>query len=229
METRWRVLSVAAGLTVGLLWLSRPAPVRPLSKFPAAFPVRGLDISHHNGAIDWAQVRNAGLQFVWVKATEGGDMVDARFRENVAQARAAGLKVGAYHFFTFCRPGAAQAENFLSMLRASAGVSMVAVDVESVGNCRREVPPQQVRGELERWLALVEAGWGRPAVIYTTPDAAEVFLPGLDRALWVRSMSGEPQLKWSFWQFRPAGQVPGIEGAVDLDVFKGSLSELDGL
>ena len=67
----------------------------------------------HQGPIDWQRVAGDGIGFVYMKATEGGDWVDATFAPNWAGARAAGLKVGAYHFFTLCRAGADQAANFL--------------------------------------------------------------------------------------------------------------------
>ena len=106
---------------------------------------------------------------------------------------------------------------------------MATVDVEFVGNCRREVPPETIRRELEVWLGVVERELGRSVVIYTTPDADQAMLGGLERTRWVRSLPGEPAAPWFFWQFDPSGRVPGIEGPVDLDVVRGTRAELDAL
>jgi lysozyme len=76
----------------------------------------GLDVSNHQGAIDWERVAGDDIDFVYIKATEGGDFVDSRFEDNWRGAGAAGLDRGAYHFFTLCRTGADQARNFLDVV-----------------------------------------------------------------------------------------------------------------
>lgn len=227
---KWLVpVTLIAALLAGA-WALREAPPPPvLPKYPARFGVRGIDVSHHNGVIDWPRVAQSGVAFVYVKASEGGDVSDARFSSNTSGARAAGLKVGAYHFFTFCRPGEDQARHFLSRVKPVAQDLPPAVDVEFVGNCRDRPSREVVRENLERWLALVEQSLGRRPVIYSTPDAADEFLGGLPHALWMRELPAEPSRTWAFWQFDPGGTVPGIEGAVDLDVFSGDRAALDAL
>jgi lysozyme len=224
------VLLLAAALgAVAVMLTPRASVTQAPPKYPTRFAVRGLDVSHHNGVIDWAQVAQSGVAFVYVKASEGADRADSRFGANVVAARKAGLKVGAYHFFTFCRPGEDQAKHFLSLVKPEAGDLPPAVDVEFVGNCR-DVPSREVvRANLETWLALVEKALARRAVIYSTPDAADAFLTGLPNPLWLRELPGEPKRTWTFWQFDPGGWVPGIGNAVDLDVFKGDRAALDAL
>lgn len=185
-------------------------------------------MSHHNGVIDWPTVADAGVHFAWVKATEGADVRDGRFRANATAAQLAGLATGPYHFFTFCRPGAEQAANFLEVIRGVPRSLPPAVDVEFVGNCRTPPPPAEIRQQLERWLSDVELATGSQVVVYTTPDAAAQLLGGLDRRLWIRSIARPPTGPWAFWQFDPAGRVPGIDGPVDLDVFSGDRAALDG-
>ena len=77
----------------------------------------GIDVSAHQDAIDWQRVAEDNIRFAYIKATEGGDFVDKRFDENWRGAGAAGLDRGAYHFFTLCTPGEAQARNFLTIAR----------------------------------------------------------------------------------------------------------------
>ena len=79
------------------------------------FPVQGIDVSHHQGVVDWERVAsNRAIRFVYIKASEGGDFRDASFTENWNGARRGGLVAGAYHYFTFCRSGRDQAANFLA-------------------------------------------------------------------------------------------------------------------
>lgn len=221
---------VASFAGAALVWWVRPAAVEPApSRFPSRFPVHGIDVSRHNGAIDWPRVADAGVAFAWIKASEGGDVRDPRFTENVTGASAAGLRVGAYHFFTFCRPAADQARQFLATIQQARLTLPPVVDVEFVGNCRAPPSRDAIRAELEQWIATVEAALGRRVVVYTTNDADEQLLRGLERARWMRSIPGEPSRPWSFWQLDPSGRVPGVVGVVDLDVFQGSLAELDSL
>ncbi len=77
------------------------------------FPVRGIDVSHHQGTIDWKAVPREKCQFVYIKATEGGDFRDRNFVENWRGSADAGLRRGAYHFFSLKTPGARQAANFI--------------------------------------------------------------------------------------------------------------------
>ena len=76
------------------------------------FPVRGIDVSHHQGDIDWHIVKAAGVDFAFIKASEGGDYRDREFARNWEEAGRAGIARGAYHFFTFCTAGLDQAHNF---------------------------------------------------------------------------------------------------------------------
>src|SRR5438128_304537 len=66
----------------------------------ARYPEQGIDVSHHQGAIDWAVLPAQGVDFAYIKATEGGDHVDRLFARNWQAAADAGMKRGAYHFFT---------------------------------------------------------------------------------------------------------------------------------
>ncbi|MGV3624266.1 MAG: GH25 family lysozyme [Archangium sp.] len=189
----------------------------------------GVDVSHHNKAIDWRRVAASGVSFAWVKASEGGDVVDERYAANASHAREAGLLVGAYHFFTFCRPGADQAANFLAVAPVFDDALAPAVDVEFVGNCRNPPEPEVIRRELEVFIGLVEAKWNRPVVVYTTPDADEALLKALARPRWIRSIGKKPRGAWRIWQRDDAASVDGIEGPVDLDVFRGTRAELSAL
>ncbi|MEO0600571.1 MAG: GH25 family lysozyme [Myxococcota bacterium] len=228
---RWLSLGLAFGLLgAGVAWALENGWLTLQEPSQEAFPVQGLDVSHHQGVIDWPRVaRDGRFRFVWIKATEGGDFVDPRFAINWREAGSAGFVVGAYHFFTLCRPGTEQAENLLSVLPEVDGATLpVAVDLELGGNCGARPSRTAFASELGAFLEAVERRTGRPSVLYTTFEFHEAYLTGADldaRPWWVRSvftrpgpLDGQP---WHVWQYLPRGRVDGIEGVVDQNAFAG--------
>lgn len=198
----------------------------------ARYPVRGIDVSHHQGEVDWAKVAASGVAFAYLKASEGTDWRDRRFAENWTGAERAGLARGAYHFFTFCAPGAGQAANFLAAAPPTAGALPPVVDVEFVGNCKSWSSLDDVRAELAVFLTEVEKAWGARPLLYLTSAAQERIVRGhfKDQPLWMRSVFGalgdRLAPEWTFWQYSETGTVPGVSGLVDLNVFRGSAEEL---
>ena len=197
------------------------------------FPVKGIDVSHHQGRIDWRRVAGDDVAFAFIKATEGGDYVDDMFAENFREARAAGLAVGAYHFFTLCRPGADQAKNFLAAVpRAERSLPPV-VDIEFSGSCQRRPTTGEFETELAAFLGPVEAAFGRETIVYLIGEARNLYGGAVpSRPEWVRSLARRPTGKgWIFWQYHNKGRVDGVDGNVDLNVFNGAwqgLLELTG-
>lgn len=196
------------------------------------FPVAGVDVSHHQGDIDWPKLPRAGLRFAYIKASEGEAFRDPRFETNWKAARAAGLAPGGYHFYSLCKGGRAQAANFLDALGKVGGAALPpAVDLEFGGNCALRPPAAKLVQEVSDFLQRVEAGTGCRPLIYTTQDFHAAYLAGemSDHALWVRNVFRRPALEagrhWRFWQFANRGRVDGVEGFVDLNVFAGDERE----
>jgi lysozyme len=183
----------------------------------------GIDVASHQGDIDWGAVRADGIGFSYIKATEGGDFRDERFEQNLRGASDAGLRVGAYHFFTLCTEGSAQAANFLEVAPASPHLLTPAVDLELAGNCSARPPEEEVREELGAFLRRVESAWGSPALLYIGDDFANAY-PGADdgdRPTWVRRFLLRPDGdRWRVWQLHGYAHVDGITGKVDLDVMR---------
>jgi lysozyme len=198
---------------------------------PGSFPLRGIDVSHHQGEIDWRKVAGDEVAFAYIKATEGGDHRDSRFTANWQQARDAGIKVGAYHFFTFCRPGRDQAANFLATLGASTPMLPPALDLEFGGNCSNKPSDEAMLQEISSFLQDVEGRTGQQAVLYVTPEfwgAYKNVLP--QRPIWFRSLFRQPKdVSWAFWQYHNSSRVDGIKGPVDLNVFHGGWDALQAL
>ena len=98
------------------------------------YPITGIDISAHNGEINFSQVAESGIQFVYIKATEGATFKDARFQYNYKNARKAGLKVGVYHFFRFNIDGKSQALNIINSIKGKNLDLPIAIDIEEYTN-----------------------------------------------------------------------------------------------
>lgn len=205
---------------------------------PAQLPVHGIDAARYQGEIDWRRARAAGVSFAWLKATEGGDHVDPGFSVNAHRARAAGIPVGAYHFYYFCRPAEDQARWFIRNVPARAGDLPPVLDIEwnhTSPSCRRRPPAHQVQAEMRRFLAILTAHYGTRPIIYTTVDFWRD--AGLRRfaghEFWLRSVAGHPLdnypgADWSFWQYSGTGVVPGVPGTVDMNAFAGSPAAWEG-
>jgi lysozyme len=184
----------------------------------------GVDVSNHQGEIDWARVADDDIDFAYIKATEGGDLVDAQFERNWEGAGDAGLDRGAYHFFTLCRPGAEQAENFLRTVPPDPGALPPVVDLELSGNCSARPDRASVVRELKAFLERVEAAAGQPAVLYLVDDIEGHYglRDELGRDLWLRRIGRKPGLDgWWMWQFHDRASVDGIRGGADLNVMRG--------
>lgn len=194
------------------------------------YPLRGIDVSHHQGAIDWAAVARDDVAFAYLKASEGGDHRDRLFAENWRGARAAGIATGAYHFFTFCRSGAEQARNFIAAVPVEADALPPAVDLEFGGNCGARPDGAAMRVELDAFLAAVESAYAKPALLYVTPEFFEAYRESLPaRALWRRSIVRAPDTRaaWALWQYHNRARVDGIVGPVDLNVYAGDAAAFE--
>jgi lysozyme len=211
------VLAGALVVTGAWLWLAAVPGYRPALRPGERF---GVDVSNHQGEIDWPQVAADDIDFAYLKATEGGDWVDDRFAANWEAAAAAGIDRGAYHFFTFCRPGADQAANFLRTVPRDAGALAPAVDVEAGGNCVTRLSRDELRRELGAFIDAVERGTGRRVLVYLLDDVdgAGGLRDELDRPVWQREILRRPPDGWAIWQVSSRARVRGIGGPADLNV-----------
>ena len=181
----------------------------------------GVDVSNHQGNIDWSAVAADNVDFAYIKATEGGDFVDAFFQQNWRDAQAAGLDVGVYHFFTLCRPGDEQAANLLATVPLDQMDLPIALDLEFGGNCAARPPVADIREEITTFVEIVETAADEELILYVGPnfDALYAVKETFDRELWERRLWRRPAIDdWTFWQWSFRADVDGIEGGVDLNI-----------
>jgi lysozyme len=196
------------------------------------YDVHGVDVSKYQGDIDWSRVRESGVDFAWIKATEGGDVVDTKFASNWQQAKAAGVPRGAYHFAYWCRPMAEQAAWFKANVPNDPEALPPVLDVEWNGHsktCPKRIPRDVALAEMKIILDELEHAYGKRPVIYTTVDFHRDVMQGAfnDYPIWVRSVKYFPSVKygsrkWHFWQHTAEGRVAGIIGNVDRNAFNGT-------
>jgi len=199
---------------------------------PDSYPVHGIDISRWNLDLNWQAARAAGVNFVFIKSTEGGDRTDPLFEAHVAEAERAGVPWGAYHFYYWCRDAESQARWFIANVPRRPGGLPPVLDVEWNSHsptCTTRPPPATVRSEIARFMAIVERHYGQRPIVYTTVDffADNGFADIDGEEFWLRSTAAHPSERypgtaWVFWQYSGTGRVPGIGGNVDLNVFAGS-------
>lgn len=193
---------------------------------PEKYPIRGIDVSAHNGMMNLDAVKDAGYEFIFIKASEGETFKDSNFRLNYEKAVAAGLKTGAYHFFRFDRDGVAQAQNFLNVVGGRRLDLGLAVDVEKFSNdttLNHDVVKDRLVSMIE-YLNLK----GYRVILYSNADGyydiIQSVAPG--ECLWICSFSSIPiNENWTFWQYNHHGKVSGIQGDVDLNTFFGNKKE----
>jgi lysozyme len=124
-----------AALTAGTLIWAGPWLYAHFELAAWGHVVKGVDVSHYQGEIDWQGLRAGGVRFAYIKATEGAHYRDPRFAANWRRSREAGIPRGAYHFFSMCKPGAEQAANFIDAIPAGGQSLPQALDAEQMEAC----------------------------------------------------------------------------------------------
>lgn len=200
---------------------------------PCGYEIHGIDISHYQGKIDWDKLllnksNSFPLHFIFMKATEGGDHGDDTFESNFAAARDYGFIRGAYHFFSPKTDALKQADYFIRTVKLDSGDLPPVLDVEVTGKKSK----RELQRSIKQWLDRVEAHYGVKPILYTSYKFKTNYLDDpLFNAYpyWIAHYyvdSVKYQGQWHFWQHTDVGTVSGIKEDVDLNVFNGTLEEL---
>lgn len=216
---------------VFLLWLFL------LSSFTMCYPVfavspasdtiyQGIDVSAYQGRINYYDVKNAGIDIVYIKASEGDYLEDPEFRNNYEGARKNGLNIGFYHFVRARSEEQAirEAEFFSRVISDTQPNCRLAMDFEVFG----DLTDNEINNISRVFLEKAQELTGKEMVIYSnTYDARAIFSYELASRypLWVAQYgvsTPSDNGKWQNWigfQYWDRGRIAGINGNVDLDRF----------
>jgi lysozyme len=180
--------------------------------------IKGIDVSHWQGDIDWKKVADDGVEFAFIKATEGTALIDDKFFENVNGANAAGIKTGAYHFARFgCEEEAKEeARHFLDVVSKVSLTYPLALDLEVD---QKKVGKTKLTDAALTFLEEVEKA-GYTVVLYS----GKIFLENcLEECrlqkypFWISRYNDDLCRDADIWQYTSEGKVNGIQGNVDMN------------
>lgn len=197
--------------------------------------VFGLDVSHYQGRINWDSLdRKNGdfpLDFIFIRATQGKNSTDSEFSRNWRQAGKAGLIRGAYHYYRPDENSIEQAENFIKTVRLRKGDLPPVLDIEKIPSGQSI---DSLKKGLKRWLGNVERYYGIKPIIYSGDKFYSDFLKEEFKGytVWIANYNffvDKIKPEWHFWQFTDKAAIKGIDGNVDVNIYNGSLSDIEKL
>jgi MYXO-CTERM domain-containing protein len=196
--------------------------------------VKGIDVTYHQQAIDWQKVKAAGIEFAFIRVSDGSTFQDPMFETNWAAARAAGVRRGAYQLFRPAEAAVAQADLLLSKIgnKLEAGDLPPVLDAVVTGS----LMPAQIQANMKAWIDRVAEVTGRAPIIHTartwwTTNGSTMFASSPLWATDISTMScpniADAWPMWTFWQHSWTGRVDGITVDVDLNMYNGDLASLE--
>lgn len=227
--------SIAALLLAAAACSSEPEPAKDrwdLTTCADGTTIPGIDVSTYQATVDWPTVRASGVRFAYIRVSDGLGYPDDQFAANWTNARAAGVVRGVYQFFRPTQDPIAQADYLLAHMGTLEPDDLPpAIDVETANGATQA----EVTAAIHAWVDHIQAATGRAPVFYVGKYSWPTLANSDDFAaypLWVPQWGPvcpdipSPWIRWSFFQTSATGSVPGITGAVDLDVFNGTIDDL---
>ena len=199
---------------------------------PFGYQIHGIDISHYQGDINWKMLEQTRqgrfpVEFIFMKATEGGDFADDKFVANFDSAKVHGFIRGAYHFYNPKTDPNKQADFFIRSVKLEPGDLPPVLDIE-----KKSKDVKKLQGDLKIWLRKIEDHYGVKPIIYASYKFKTRYLNDSifdTYPYWIAHYyvdSVKYQGEWKFWQHTDVGTLPGIDEQVDLNVFNGSSANL---
>ena len=186
------------------------------------YPVTGIDISNYSGNMNFEEVKN--IDFVYMKATEGFDLIDNRFETNYSNVRKQNISVGFYHFFRFDVDGKSQAYNFLKVIEGKYFELPLVLDIEEWGNNKNSNKDSVVK-EIESFMDEIAKVKKGEVIIYTNKSSFKKYIDGnFKNNIWLCSFKPISS-EWTLWQHSHKAKIPGAQGWVDMNTFNGTRNE----
>ena len=211
---------ICALLYFGVLHLNHPEL--------SGFNIKGVDVSSYQGDIDWDVLAGQGIDFAYIKATEGSSTVDRCFEANWLNASKTDLRIGAYHFFSFESSGEKQAALYCSTVESVPDMLPPVIDVEFYGRFHgvNDIDVNAVKKELRSMIDILTEHYGVKPVIYVSSDTYESIVRDdfRDCGIWYRSVYKPvpKDVDWTIWQYSNRHVLKGYKGTeryIDMNVF----------
>ena len=192
----------------------------------STYPMQGIDVSQEQGRIAWQALPAQGVDFAYIRASEGDSKPDTAFAANWADAGKAGIRRGAYHVFTLCAPGRNQANAFIRAARPDPESLPPAVTLRFLDDCTARPDLVGFHAEMEAFLDAVEAHFGAQAILMLDEDFDSFYgvSAGIDRPLWLSADLSMPEYgsrPWTIWRANSFFRLDGIDGATNWNVLRG--------
>lgn len=225
MKRKLKIIAVLISMAFIIAGLGKLLWSQNVATFIASYyELQGVDVSHFQGNIDWEVLKDQGISFSYIKATEGSGHVDTRLDANYQGAKEAGIIYGFYHFLSLESAPETQMENFKAAVGSFEMDLVPAIDVEWYGNMRDNPPDKaKVLDTLTKMISLMEEEYGQKPVIYTTQNFFIKYLSGVDLGtpMWIRNVYFYPIQDFVIWQYTDRAVMDGYSGQekyIDRDV-----------
>ncbi|MEP6868157.1 MAG: glycoside hydrolase family 25 protein [Novosphingobium sp.] len=202
----WRLRLAALGLLA--LLVGGAALYRHLRHWTpprAAYRMQGAELSVRDGKVDFTAIRAIGADFVYLDASASAFARDPAFVQNLEDARAAHLQVGAVHLYDPCQPAERQAANFVTVVPRDDKMLPPAVELDrTADDCPVKVSDSAVESELMTFLNQIETHTGKRILLKVTPAFQRRYglASAFDRNLWLVRDRLEPDYAgrpWTMW------------------------------
>ena len=189
------------------------------------YPVQGISVDASHGKITWHVAGATGVDFAYVRATNGAEERDPAFAANIKGARDAGIRYGASHQYSLCRLASDQATIFVTTVPREENILPPAVRLAYDNGCKDRPGRALVLSELNTFLNQIEGHSGKPAIIIVSKEFEEDYAisSGISRTFWLEGNFFPPDYAtkpWVMWRASDMRRVSGIEGPVNWNVVR---------
>ena len=193
----------------------------------------GIDVSEYQSVINWKtiaqQKSHYKVSFTLIRSTAGKDHRDRYYTYNWIESKKNNLIRGAYHYYRPNENSTKQAQNFIANVKLQSGDLPPVLDVEQLSKVQSM---QSLKSGIKNWLNIVEKHYGIQPILYTGTHFYRDYLNDFTKyPLWIANYNqiDNPlsEKEWMMWQFSDHGQINGVSGPVDLDLFNGNTKDLN--
>ena len=216
--------------------INPPKDIEEIKSEQSKYSVFGIDVSVYQQDINWDTVfANHKIDFIFIRATAGTNNIDKKFKENWENLQSQNIICGAYHYFRPDENSKKQAEFFIKNVELKEGNLPPVLDIEKISKVQSM---ESLKIALLNWLRIIEDYYKVTPILYTYNKYYVQWFKDDSRfdkyLLWLAwyDPSGNPNdinKEWLFWQFTDNGKIKGINNVVDVNIFNGTLKDLDGI